>query len=306
MNEIYQNLLSQKKALEEMIKSTPPNAALEMGSLRAALEEIDDKLSETSNNKQELASARLTFSGKSVIGSHGILADFGADAVSAFVEAVKALAASLRDPLGSRGIIPVKGQNPLLITNIALGSFGFELEEYKEGEQLLIDSESYVAQALDKTKRILKSTTTGTDDELLDSITDTDGRVIEKIKEFLKVLVDGETICAFQYKEDIFRFSDVAQVRSSFDRLATDNIIRTNEVLKGIFLGYLPQKKTFEFKIADREDFISGKVDATVSNADEINENLNKLSQFEAVVVRVGSGKPRYTMVGGLEWLDVN
>ena len=75
-------------------------------------------------------------------------------AVNGFTEAVAAVAASLNAPLNAMGPIPNREQNQLLITNTALGSFGFELEEIP-AVQGTLDGESTVEQAIEKTQSIL-------------------------------------------------------------------------------------------------------------------------------------------------------
>ena len=62
-----------------------------------------------------------------------------------------ALAVSLSRPLAAMGPIRNREQHQLVITNMALGSFGFELEEYPVG-QLPLKEASPVAQALERTR----------------------------------------------------------------------------------------------------------------------------------------------------------
>ncbi len=164
------------------------------------------------------ARARLTFNGLPVIGSHSIFADFGMKAVSSFTDAVATVAASLSAPLAAMGPIPNRDQNQLLITNTAVGSFGFELEEYRAQE--LLDDESAVAVALDLTQSLLQATL-GQDDEL----------------------ADNEAICTLQYGDKAMRFVDPGQVRRNIaDALAMPGVAD---------IEFEPPRVTIEVQPAD-------------------------------------------------------
>ena len=124
-----QHLLAEQNFLRARLAELPASARLTSISTEARLRTIEMQLAEMPINEREPARARLTFNGVPVIGSHGIFADFGMRAVSSFTDAVASVAASLTAPLASMGPIPNRDQNQLLITNTAVGSFGFELEE---------------------------------------------------------------------------------------------------------------------------------------------------------------------------------
>ena len=81
--------------------------------------------------------------------------------------------------------IPTREQNQLLIIGPALGSFGFELEEYR-GQMILLEA-SPVAQALEKTQNLLQGSL-GSDEELADSASETDLCALEKIRSLLSTL----------------------------------------------------------------------------------------------------------------------
>lgn len=135
----YLQLLGEKTAVERMIAETPEEGAIDRASLSARLENVEEALAQAKPDEREPARVRLTFKGRPVIGSHGIFAEFGMKAVNGFAESVTAMAASLIAPLAAMGPIPNRGQHQLLITNTALGSFGFELEEHRTGQLTLGD-----------------------------------------------------------------------------------------------------------------------------------------------------------------------
>lgn len=295
-----QHLLAEQNFLREQLVGLPPSARLTRMSTEARLRTIEMQLAEIPVDEREPARARLTFNGAPVIGSHGIFADFGMRAVSSFTDAVASIAASLIAPLSSMGPIPNRDQNQLLITNTAIGSFGFELEEFR-GAQLPLEDESAVAIALDRTQALLQGTL-GTDEDLADVASETDPRALEKIRAFLKVLADSDAVCALQYRGRGVRFTDVGQVRASLERLGADNLRESEQQLHGEFVGVLPKSRTFEFKLAGEEKIIRAKVAPTIQNVDELNQHLHQTVSVHVMTTQVGNGRPRYLLTKIPEW----
>jgi Helicase conserved C-terminal domain len=224
------HLLGEKTALERMIAETPEEDVIDRASLTARLENVEAALAQAQPDQREPARVRVTFKGRPVIGSHGIFAEFGMKAVNSFAESVAAMAAPLTAPLAATGPIPNRDQHQLLITSTALGSFGFELEEYRTG-QLTLGDGSAVAQALDRTQSLLRGTL-GTDDELADSAAEADRRALDKVRAFLETLADDEAVCTLQFGDSTVSFSDVGQVRTSIKRLSQDNLREQQEELR--------------------------------------------------------------------------
>lgn len=221
-------------------------------------------------------------------------------AVSSFTEAVASLAASLVAPLAASGPIPNREQYQLLITNTALGSFGFELEEFRGG-LLPLEQASQVAQALERTQ-VLLSSTLGNDEELADAVSETDPRALEKVRGFLQVLADSDAVCTLQWNERSVRFSNVNQVRSSLERLSQDNLQEEERTLAGAFLGVLPKSRAFEFHLAGQDEVIRGKVAAAVQGIEEINRHEQQPVTIRVMETRVGKGKPRYLLLELPDW----
>lgn len=293
-NELRQQLLAEKSFLHRDLADTPVSARLTRMSIEARLRKVDAELTEALADAWEPARARLTFDGLPVVGSHGIFADFGMKAVSSFTDAVASVAASLAAPLASMGPIPNRDQNQLLITNTAVGSFGFELEEFR-GSQVSLCTESPVSIALDKTQALLQSTLQS-DDDLADIASETDPRALDKVRSFLKVLADNEAVCALQYKGQGLRFTDVGQLRNSLERLGTDNLREWPQQLTGSFDGVLPQSRSFEFRLAETQQVIRGKVATSIQNIEDINQHLHQSVSIDVMTTQVGNGRPRYLL----------
>lgn len=297
----FVQLLGERTALQRMIESTPVDDVLDRGSLTARLEEIEYKLSEAKINESEPARARITFNGRPVIGSYGIFADFGTKIIGAFNEAVTSVAASLSGGLAAKGPIPNREQNQLLITNTALGSFGFDLEEYRAG-QSSIDEKSALDLAIERTQSLLQGSIEADDELLADAASELDQRALDKVRTFISTLAENEAVCALQYRNQIFRFSDVGQVRRSLERIGRDNLREDEQFLNGEFQGVLPGRRTFEFKIAGTDQVIVGKVAPIIEDVDLINKHLHQQVEIRAMVTRVGDGRPRYLLLGLPQW----
>lgn len=299
-NEDRQHLLAERTFLQRMLAKTPTDAWLARQSDEARLRKVEAQLAALPTDERTPARARLTFDGVPVIRSHGIFADFGMKAVSSFTEAVASVAASLSAPLAAMGPIPNRDQNQLLITSTAVGSFGFELEEYR-AEQLALEEASPVATALERTQALLQSTL-GNDDDLADIASETDPRALDKVRTFLKVLADNSAVCALQYGGSGVRFTDVGQVSRSLARLAADNLHESEDQLRGEFVGVLPNSRSFEFRLASDGQIIRGKVSPRVQNVDVINDHLHSAVQIEVTRTQVGNGRPRYLLTQMPQW----
>lgn len=299
-NEDRQHLLAERTFLQRLLAKTPATARLTRMSDEARLRKVEAQLAALPADERTPARARLTFDGVPVIRSHGIFADFGMKAVSSFTEAVASVAASLSAPLAAMGPIPNRDQNQLLITSTAVGSFGFELEEYR-AEQLALEEASPVATALERTQALLQSTL-GNDDDLADIASETDPRALDKVRTFLKVLADNSAVCALQYGGSGVRFTDVGQVSRSLARLAADNLHESEEQLRGEFVGVLPNSRSFEFRLASDGQIIRGKVSPRVQNVDTINDHLHSAVQIYVTRTQVGNGRPRYLLTQMPQW----
>lgn len=299
----YIQLLGERTTLTRMIESTPAEDVLDLGSLSARLQDIEHRISEANAEAKEPARVRITFNGRPVVGSYGIFADFGTKIIGAFNEAVASVAASLSGGLAAKGPIPNREQHQLLITNTALGSFGFELEEYRTG-QFTIDEKTTLDLAIERTQSLLQGTINADDELLADTASELDQRALDKVRNFINTLAENEAICALEYRNQVFRFTDVAQVRQSLERISKENIREDEQLLKGEFQGVLPNRRTFEFKIFGSDQIIVGKVIPSIINAELINKHLHEQVEILTMVTTVRQGLPRYLLIDLPKWKD--
>lgn len=294
----YVQLLSEQTALQRMIAETDAEDVIDMGSLTSRLDQVQQKLATVEVVADDPARVRLTFNGRPVVGgTHGIFADFGMKAVNGFSEAIAAVAASLSAPLAAMGPIPNRDQNQLLITGTALGSFGFELEEHRNG-MLPLEEQSAVALAIRHTQELLQSSIDNDDEMLADAATEMDDRALEKIRIFVQTLANNEAICSLQFGEHVFRFRDAGEVNRTLQRISRDNLHEEEIPMRGKFSGIIASQSSFEFIPAAGQEPIVGKIAKNLGDiAAEIKAHLDQPVNARLLVKRVGNGKPRYLLL---------
>lgn len=295
-----EQLVAEEGFLRRQLASLPADSALTRGSMNSRLRQVEDILEALPPPAIEPARARLTFKGKPVSGTHGVTAEFGSKAVSAFVEAVAAVAASCRATLKDMGPIPHREENQLLITGTARGSFGFELEE-RENRQLPLGGESAVELALERTYALLKSAAEGTDETLADAAEGLDRRALHKLFKFVSTLDDDDALCVLQLGDEVFRFADMEQVRHSRQQLSDDNVSEDTCTIQGQFDGVIPTRRTFEFRPLSGDPLV-GRLDDAVIDPFEINAHLYARVQAKFRVTRIGQGRPRYVLLELPQW----
>jgi len=291
----YQHLQAERTELIRILEQIPEENVIDRMSFQSRLEAVNEMLASVPAGAREPVRAKLTFRGKPIVGSHGMFAEFGAAAVDTFACAVAAIGASQNGPLGSRGTLPNRDDFQLLITGTALGSFGFELEEAPKDNAMLFSELSLVDTAIEQTKAIMEATI-GTDDDLAEAVSEANPRALEALRAFLKTMADQEAVCTLEFKDKVFRFADVGQVRRSEERLSQDNIHEDQQQIEGFFQGVLPKRRTFEFRIGSSQEVIAGKVGPDIPDASVINRILEQPTTIYVATTRVGSGRPRYIL----------
>ncbi len=299
----FRFLQAEQATLETLLTQLPASNVIERQGLEFRKKKVEEALASQEAPDRQPAQLRLTFRGKPIAGSYGIFADFGASAVRAFSDAVAAIGASRNTSIGSRGKLPNRENYRLLITGTASGSFGFELQEapqddaFAEPRRLeFFDGPSAIESAVDLTMSLLEATV-DTDEKLTEAIADAHPRALNALRAFLKQMADHEAVCALEFKDHVFRFADVGQVRQSEIRLSQDHMFEEELNISGRFRGALPARREFEFLSGESGEVISGKIDTSIKDADTINEILDRPARIRVHARRVGSARPRYVLL---------
>jgi hypothetical protein len=294
MNNHHLSVASEIKEIEDLLASIPDGSVIERMSLESRLGSAKAELALLP--KQTAAKALLTFRGKPVFGSHGIAADFAGKAANAFSLAFTAVAAGLCEGLRDMGPIPNQDKNQLLITGTAIGSFGFEFELPASDSPLFPETQK-TEEAMTKIEALLRLAAQGTDDEVAEVIDAVHPRAVKKVYDFLDLLVQQHAWCGLEFGDRFFRYDDYEQIKASCDRLKADNIHEREESYRGQFEGVAPTGRSFEFRLADQDGLIKGKLDQTIDDPHVLNrEWLYKIVTVKLNVMQVGNGRPRFTL----------
>lgn len=291
----YKLIASEIAELEGILASIPTTEVIARISFESRLRSAKGTLADIAN-LPPVKKAKLTFRGRPVFGSHGMTADFGTKAAGAFADAFAAVAAGLGESLQYMGPIPDRAKNQLLITGTAIGSFGFEFELPLQRDDLFPDA-GRTDEALQKLQDLLRISAEGSDDAMAELVEEIHPRAVQKVSDFLSLLVQQQALCGLEFEERFFRYDSSEQLRVSAERLQEENIRERDEEYVGSFAGVLPSSRTFEFNLLDGNVPIKGKMAPEIEDPDLINrEWLKKPAKIKLGVIQVGQGRPRYTL----------
>jgi len=250
-------------------------------------EELESKLSEMVESRSERAGVALYFGGRPTVGSRGIIADFGAKALSSFQDVISTMFATLEGPVGSRGPVRQRDRSQMLLTDAVRGSFGFILEE-PEATQLSSEEENELKGVVQEVVDLIYRTAEPGMDEFDEIANAVDDRVLTSIRGFFHLIDEaGATLRLVERERDFLLQRD--QIERA--RLRIDNM--SVEVRQGDFRGRLyivPASRKFELHISD-DDVLKGFVTTqclqqiTISSSHEIRPNI--LGQILTVKLEV-------------------
>lgn len=148
----------------------------------------------------------------------------------------------------------------------------------------------------------LLEATTKTDEDLSEPVSRLADRAIMSVSDFLAKLSAYDASCSLTTRSKSFQFVDVEQVKRSKERLSLDNITETIAILKGEFIGALPDKRTFEFRTTEGL-VIYGTIPREIGSADSVNQHLYRIYEVKLCARQIGSSKPRY-IIQSLPWAE--
>ncbi len=301
--EEYTFTASEIAQLEDLLDKLPDDMVIERMGLEARLEKAKSRIADVPR-PQAPKRAYLPFRGKPVLGSSGIAADFGASALTMFTDAVTIAAAGFSGRLADKGPVPDRERNRPIITGVATGSFGFELEipgpDYvlqSEGQPALPSKENPAEEALIKIQELLMLSCDGTDDALSVLADEIHPRAVRKVVEFLELMQRNDAWFSLQYGDKKSRFNNSGQVKRAAERLNQSNIHEHEEDIPGEIHGLLPNERRFELQRAGDGTIIRGKLGREITDAPALlREHLGRTVVARLTSVRVGQGAPRYTL----------
>lgn len=298
----YLSMVSEANELKGLLAEIPVANVIDRMGLESRLRQAEQCIA--SINGGELPrKAKLTFRGAPVEKSYGVSAEFASRATSDFAEAYSAIVAGLFDNIKYMGPIPGKSTNQLLITGTAIGSFGFEFElpapetEIDEQQVMNLGIANKAEDAMEKLERLFEMAANGSDDDIAELVDEIHPRAVKKAVDFLKYVSGQQAFCGLEFKEHFFRFKDVAQVRTTVERLESTNIKEGKDSFHGELQGVLPRGRTFEFNVLEDGAILRGKIGSAIDDPDILNrKHLHKTASITLKTLQVGQGRPRYTL----------
>ena len=290
----YEWLRAELSTLNELLAETPEEAVIDRMSLESRKEDVEAELAAYPGPEGWPLVGSITFKGEPVGDLRGIESDFGINAFGEFATAVALAGASQVGKLEYYGPIPNREDYNLRITGVAIGSFGFEFEE-AGGRYPNMSAPSPVERGVEQVTSILKSSLSD-DDDLAEAIADAHPRTLNKIRGFLKKMVDNQAVCAISFRENSFSFPNVDVVKQGLDNLGKRNIDESESEISGYFIGYLPEERVAEFANRETRNTITARVSRVVPDAEEILNRLHQNATISVRVRRIGNASPRYTI----------
>lgn len=290
--EFLQADAAQVRAL--LVQSTPEEDPIEhfqygqrLQRLQQQLAAIDDEIA------AQPASVALVFGGRPVLGSHGVRARFGTEALQQFQALVsQRFAMHERGPLGSRGRVPLSDDTQLLVTDVVRGSFGFVLQA-ADGQG---DAETSLKAVVDEVADTL-SRMAAADDALFDEAAPmVDDRQLATLRDFFRLLDDeGASLRLVEGDRDFeLDRSAVQRARGRVEGLSIDE--RTEQLL-GQIVGWTEYSHKFEL-LRHGGGVVSGSVSREFMNR-AVQEGFNPLhqhvrAQLKVREVRARNRQPRF------------
>ena len=68
------------------------------------------------------------------------------------------------------------------------------------------------------------------------------------------------------------------------------------------FVGVLPVARSFEFKLADSDEIVRGKISPKVGDVETLNDHLHQRVRVEVMRTQVGNGRPRFLLTQLPQW----
>jgi hypothetical protein len=262
-------LRAELAALDRLIAESTGDDDLALIGFEARRDDVANELASAESRDRRIGRAALTFNGDPVVGTRGIDADFAGEALERFQKLVaKKAAVRAGATLGTRGPIPHAEQSRLLVTGTALGSFGFVLEESAPS----LIAPSLLAEALDDSVRLLEAAKD--DDAFGDLVAENDPEVVSALAKFVELLSTSGATVSVRTSRATAIMKQREEVLAAAGRAST---VRDEADLPidGVLEGLLPTGRRFEFRRADTNELIVGKLASDVADVDALKRYLD-------------------------------
>ena len=304
----YNEIQSEIDELNILLELIPEERVIDRESIIARIKKLNSKICNVTQ-EQLIKKLFLTFKGLPVVGTSAINANFAVKALDKFCEAIHTTSAGENEDkeLKYKGPIPGKHNNEMMITGIALGSFGFELElphpinksQENESEQNdWFPPEAKTVLAITRIQEVFESAVKENDEEMSFVLNEMNRRAIKKLYDFTNYLSENGAYCNINLnKEKVFSFNSLEDLEKTNAKLNPNNIDESTITFIGYLEGELPKSRNFEFRIESDSTIIRGKISDEIENPKELNIYLEKRAQIVLSRIQIGQSRPKYTLM---------
>lgn len=251
-------------------------------SLGKRLEILREELSEIEKNNVEEAKLRLLFSGKAVLGSIGIKADFVSKTIKPIQELIKTQTAIIKsgNDIGKRGKVKKGSIAELYLTALPTGSFGYELSML-EGKELFDEEDvsNSIREIIDMIEAASES-----DDAFQKVIENSPKRTLIHLNTFFKELANEESILKMESGDKYVELSE-DKVKLGYQRVSSAQYQETPIQIAGVFKGILLDSGKFEITDEDGKKY-SGYLSEDLSEDEAINYNKEYTNEKCSIMVQ--------------------
>ena len=237
----------------------------------------------------------VSFTGEPVQSHYGIDANFAAESIAIISDAVRLATAGATGELKPTGQIPRNTMGQPIITGVALGSFGFEMElPIPEGDP---HGFSYPEQATQRIQTLLTSANEASDEQLYNAAMAIHPRAVNKTGGLVDFMRKRNAQLVIQYQDRKVELSTRDDIERVAKRLNPANVEdRTTEVT-GTLIGILPATRQFELAHFDGTS-IQGRIAQEIEDPYlTAREFTNQQVSATIRTIRIGRRDPRHTLV---------
>ncbi len=236
---------------------------------RRRLEQIQEEISTLELQDPTRASVALYFSGRPVLGTRGIAADFAGRCLENYQDLIsKTFARRELGALGERGPIPLRQSTEMMVTGVTHGSFGFILDEMSDQNSIL---DTQLKEVVKEVSLTLEKFCADSDSEFLEFASEIDQRTVISLRNFFQEM--DSSAAMVRIVEDIHEINlDASAVLRARRRAESSTIEDETVDIQGTAIHLLPDHRTFEFRTFTG-DVLFGK-----AHADAVESYLNAIA----------------------------
>lgn len=245
--------------VERLLARASSDDILAQKSLQYRLDTLRAELHDASASISTKASVALIFDGSPVRGSEIIDMSFASQALHQYQELIFSVVhhqVTLSDSVGNKKNITNKTKDgSLYISGVVHGSFGFILEEDRTQYELI---ETRTKSAVVLADKFLEDISSPEVDSRF-ILEEMDEKIFRRIKIFIKTLYEASSNLKISEENRLIHINDQGVILAH-ERM-TKNEIREEEFNTiGTLIGLSPVKRTFDLKIDDSGEIITGKI----------------------------------------------